>query len=250
MFIYSHNNSVVIKWMLHNSLSSLWSGNHCSRSLTRDFINYFWIMDKWASQVVLVVKNPPANARDLRDTGSIPGWGRSPGGKHSNPLHCSWLENPLGRGSWRATVHGVSQRQTRLKRLRTHALRQWGHRLAISGKGDAQGEPAAPAQFPASPLTPLLMEEEILKLKTPDFPLTLSCSVSAIKPREGTFQGWAPGASLAQGSETWQALPPSSLGRGSKEGAGWQFISTMPAFCGSPCSWRDSQIQPAMLSES
>ena len=120
LFIYSHNNSVIIKWMLHNSLSGLWSGNHCSRSLTRNFINYFWIMHKWASQVVLVIKNPPANAGDLRDTGSIPGWGRSPGGKHSNPLQCSWLENPLSRGSWRATGHGVSQRQTRLKRLRAH----------------------------------------------------------------------------------------------------------------------------------
>ena len=79
----------------------------------------------------------------------------------------------MGRGAWRATVHSVSQRQTRLKRLRMHALQQWGHRLAISGKGDAKGEPAVPAQVPASPLTRLLMEEEILKLKTPDFPLSL-----------------------------------------------------------------------------
>ena len=56
------------------------------------------IMVKWghkrASQVVLVVKNTPANAGDIRDTGSIPGSGRSPGGGHGNQLQCSCLENP------------------------------------------------------------------------------------------------------------------------------------------------------------
>ena len=50
-----------------------------------------------ASQVVLVVKNPPANARDIRDTGLIPGMERSPGGGHGNPLQYSCLENPPGR---------------------------------------------------------------------------------------------------------------------------------------------------------
>ena len=53
-----------------------------------------------ASQVVLVVKNPPANAGDIRDTGSIPGPGRSPGEGHSNPFQCSCLENPVDRGAW------------------------------------------------------------------------------------------------------------------------------------------------------
>ena len=48
-----------------------------------------------ASQVVLVVKNPPANAGDIRDAGSIPGSGRSPRGGHGNPLQYSCLENPL-----------------------------------------------------------------------------------------------------------------------------------------------------------
>ena len=47
------------------------------------------------SQVVLVVKNLPANAGDLRDMGSIPGSGRSPGERHGNPLQYSWLENPM-----------------------------------------------------------------------------------------------------------------------------------------------------------
>ena len=51
----------------------------------------------WASQVVLVVKNLPVNAGDIRDVGSIPGSGRSPGGGHSNPLEGSCLENPVDR---------------------------------------------------------------------------------------------------------------------------------------------------------
>ena len=54
----------------------------------------------WASQVVLVVKNLPANTGDLRDTGSIPGSGRSPGGGYGNPLQYSCLENPTDREAW------------------------------------------------------------------------------------------------------------------------------------------------------
>ena len=50
-----------------------------------------------ASQVVLMVKNLPASAGDVRDVGSIPGWGRSPGGEPSNPLQYSCLENPMDR---------------------------------------------------------------------------------------------------------------------------------------------------------
>ena len=52
-----------------------------------------------ASQVALVVKNLPANAGDIRDVGSIPGSGRSPGGEHGNQLHYSYLENPTDRGA-------------------------------------------------------------------------------------------------------------------------------------------------------
>ena len=48
-----------------------------------------------ASQVVLEVKNPPANTEDARDKHSIPGSGRSPGGGHGNPLQYSCLENPM-----------------------------------------------------------------------------------------------------------------------------------------------------------
>ena len=52
-----------------------------------------------------MVKSPPANAGDIRDAGSIPGSGRCPGGGHGNPLQDSCLENPVGRGAWRMTVH-------------------------------------------------------------------------------------------------------------------------------------------------
>ena len=58
-----------------------------------------------ASQVALVVKNPPVNSGDV---GSIPGLGRSPGEGNGNPLQYSCLENPMGRGAWRAIVQGVA----------------------------------------------------------------------------------------------------------------------------------------------
>ena len=59
-----------------------------------------------------MVKNPPANAADVRDTASITGSGRSPGGGHGNPLQYSCLENPMNREAWQATVHGVAKSRT------------------------------------------------------------------------------------------------------------------------------------------
>ena len=61
-----------------------------------------------------VVKNPPASAGDDRDAGLIPGSGRSPGEGNGNPLQYSWLENPMERGAWWATVRGVTRSQTQL----------------------------------------------------------------------------------------------------------------------------------------
>ena len=63
-----------------------------------------------ASQVGLVVKNPPANAADAGDVGLIPGMGRSPGEGNGNPLQYSCLENPMDRGSWQATQSMGSQK--------------------------------------------------------------------------------------------------------------------------------------------
>ena len=74
--------------------------------------------------MALVVKEPPANAADVRDMGSVPGLGQSPGGGHGNPLQIlawriPWTEEP----GWGTRVHGVIQSWTGLERLNTHALR-------------------------------------------------------------------------------------------------------------------------------
>ena len=87
--------------------------------------SYYWNKETrgepGVSKVALVVKNPPANTGDIRDSGSIAGLWRSPGGGHSNPLRYSCLENPIDRGTWWATVHRVAKSQIRLKRLSMHA---------------------------------------------------------------------------------------------------------------------------------
>ena len=90
----------------------------------------------WASQVALVAKNLSAKAGDIRDTASIPGLGRSPGGRHGNPLQYSCLENPKDRGAWRATVPGVAKSQTRLERLSMHACKlTWlSHKLWLRNR--------------------------------------------------------------------------------------------------------------------
>ena len=66
-----------------------------------------------------MVKNPPANAGDIRDVGSVPELGRSPGEGHSNQIQYSCLENPMDRGAWQATVLGVAKGWTQLKGLGT-----------------------------------------------------------------------------------------------------------------------------------
>ena len=106
------------KWML---------GATCS---TRDWIQvsriaggFFtsWATKEGASQVVLVVKNPLTNAGNIRHVGLIPGSGRSPGGGHGHPLQYSCLENPMDRGSWRATVHRITKSHTQRLSIHTHA---------------------------------------------------------------------------------------------------------------------------------
>ena len=68
-----------------------------------------------------MVKNPPANARDIRNMGCIPGLGRSPRGGNGNQLRYSCLENPMDRGAWGAIVHGVTKGQTQLKQFSMYA---------------------------------------------------------------------------------------------------------------------------------
>ena len=80
--------------------------------LTKVFAICIYLLLVWASQAALAVKNLPDNEGDVRDEGSIPGLGRSPGEEHGNSLHCSCLENPMDRGAWWATDHRVSKSQT------------------------------------------------------------------------------------------------------------------------------------------
>ena len=63
-------------------------------------------------QLLIAMKNPPANARDTRDVSLIPRSGRSPGGQHGKPLQYSCLEDLMDRGSWQATVHGIAKSWT------------------------------------------------------------------------------------------------------------------------------------------
>ena len=62
--------------------------------------------------MVIVAKNPLANAGDTREEGSIPGWGGSPGEGNGNPLQDSCLENPMNRGVWQPTILGVAELDT------------------------------------------------------------------------------------------------------------------------------------------
>ena len=71
----------------------------------------------WASQKALAVKSPPDNAGKVRDAGSIPVLGRSPRGGHGNPFQYCYLEYPMDKGGWRATVHRVKKSRTWLKCL-------------------------------------------------------------------------------------------------------------------------------------
>ena len=75
-----------------------------------------------ASQVALVVKNLPFNAGDMRDAGSVPGSGRSPGIGNGNPLQYSCLENSMDTGAWQATVHGVAESDTAQQLTHTHLV--------------------------------------------------------------------------------------------------------------------------------
>ena len=79
----------------------------------------------WTSQAALVMKNLPANAGDVRDADLIPGLERLPGRGPDNPLQYSFLENPMNRGAWQATVPGVTKSQTRLKRLSMQACSEY-----------------------------------------------------------------------------------------------------------------------------
>ena len=98
--------------VLHVLEEAIWSkserfSTRLMSELIGDFLNQ--LLCTGASQVALVVKNPPVNARDLRNSSSIPGSGRSPEEGNGNPIHYSCLENLMDRGAGRAAIHS-SQR--------------------------------------------------------------------------------------------------------------------------------------------
>ena len=91
-------------FFIHSSVNSHLGCFHVLAIVNSAAMN--WVM---GTHVVLVVENSPANAGDLRDLGSIPGLGRSPGEGSGNTLQYSCLENPMDRGIWWAKVHGVAK---------------------------------------------------------------------------------------------------------------------------------------------
>ena len=125
MKVYWIATSFPNKMRFWNIITEHWTGRPGvlwfmgSQRVVRDWgteLNYLF---PWASQVALVVKNPPANT-DVTDAGLILGSGRCPRGGHGNPLQYSCLENPMVRRAWQ--VHMVAKSQTWLKRLSTHRM--------------------------------------------------------------------------------------------------------------------------------
>ena len=102
------------------------------------FSSWFTISGTWQClahnkcliKMVLVVKNSPANAEDIRDVGSIPGSGSFPRGGNGSPLQSSCLVNPMDRGAWRAIVHGVAKS---LSWLNWISLQKWVDTRHIPG---------------------------------------------------------------------------------------------------------------------
>ena len=136
---------------------------------------------------VLVVKNPPPSAGDVRDAGLITVLERSPGGGHGNPLQYSCLENPMDRGAWMATVHRVAKSQTCLKQQSTHAcmcgtdiLFQL-HHPSLSWRSCYKlfPRPSVPPGFVSSlPPEPLPHHISYPPISTPGLPPL--CSISAL----------------------------------------------------------------------
>ena len=115
-------------WVWVNSGNWWWTGRPgVLRFMGSQRVGHDWATElNWTDEPFglpwwLSGKESAYNAWDAGDVGLIPGWGRSPGGGHGNPLQNSWLENPTDRGAWWATVHRVTRNWTQLKRLSTHA---------------------------------------------------------------------------------------------------------------------------------
>ena len=107
------NDSLLCDLVFWNLLSAI-IGSFSSSGLLCGFLLYIRINFNRASG------SPPANAGDARHTGSTPRSGRSPGGRHGNPLHYSFLDKPIDGGAWRSTAPWGAKSWTWLKQLSTH----------------------------------------------------------------------------------------------------------------------------------
>ena len=97
--------------------------------IPRDLLTFLlWYIQRWFS----------GKESACRNKRSVPGWGRSPGGGNGNPLQYSCLENPMNRGAWWATVHGVSNSQTQLSMHARQASRQPDMWVLTSTEGNTQ----------------------------------------------------------------------------------------------------------------
>ena len=120
--IHVESMNVVTVCFVHALINLVYSAKFMMHSCNARLVCTFTFIHTYtgASQVALVVKNMPASARDLRDTGSVPGLGKSPREGHGNLLQYSCLENPVDSGAWWATVHRVAKSWTRLNWLSMH----------------------------------------------------------------------------------------------------------------------------------
>ena len=146
----------------------------------------------------LLVRNPSANSGDARDTGSIPVWGRSPGGGDGNPLQYSCLGNSMDRRAWQATVHEVTDSLTPLSHTHTHththtqglaetalpcppqiSRASRGLSQASGHAGNVQGSHLRPSHVAAETLTcALVLLAVVLREKHPSFYSVLESSRS------------------------------------------------------------------------
>ena len=121
MLIHVESLNVVTICFVHALINLVYSAKFMKHSCNTCLVWTFTFIHTYTYfQVALVVKNLPASAGDLRDTGLSPGLGKAPGEGHGNPLQYSCLESPVDRGAWCATVHRVAKSWTRLKWLSMH----------------------------------------------------------------------------------------------------------------------------------
>ena len=122
VLILDQKENITDNWQNLNksyNLNTLYQVMFFFKKISILYIDEIYILIIWVSQVA-VVKNPPANGEDTEDTDLIPGSGKFPGGGDGNPLQYSCLENPMDRGAWWATVHGVAKSWARLSDSHFH----------------------------------------------------------------------------------------------------------------------------------